>query len=1229
MWLLYFLNLVKLFLCLECFFFKKGSYSLFLSKDFISPGWPNTLNSFTLARLHSLPIRQLRMKYLLFFIPFSFFVIQCSDPPEKLFQAVPSEKTGITFSNTIKVGDSLALPDLEYLYNGGGVAVGDINNDGLQDIYFTGNTASSKLYLNKGNLKFEDITDKANIGTSKWANGAVMVDINQDGFKDIYVCIGGIRRTPKKDRGNLLFINNGDETFTESAERYGLSDSGFGIQSVFFDYDLDGDLDMYLLRNFFVNYHRNTSKPKIINGDAPSTDKLFRNNGDLTFTDVSKEAGILIEGFGLGVAVSDINEDGWPDIYAANDFITNDLLYINNHDGTFTNRAAEYLKHQTFNSMGTDIADYNNDGKVDIIVLDMLPEDNKRWKLTSRGNSYDEFQNGIRNGYEPQYIRNTLQLNNGNNTFSEIGQIAGVEATEWSWGPLFADYDNDGLKDLFITNGYKQDIINLDFIVYGEIDPSLGVPTADDKERQDVLNELPGIKVHNYIYKNNGDLTFSDVSALWGMSAPNYSNGAAYADLDNDGDLDLVVNNIDEEASILENRANQMQGVHKSNYLRVSLTGPPKNREGFGAKVFVRHNGALQYQYFSPFRGYLSTVEPYLHFGLGELGQVDSVEVLWPDGKYQVSQHVKANQVLKIDYSSATEPIVAVKPNSSTLFEGVTKKSGIDFVHQENTFVDFKLQPTLPHMHSRNGPGVTVGDTNGDGREDFYVSGATGFSGAMFMQMQDGNFEKRPTPEIDSLSEKLGVLFFDGDNDGDLDLYSASGGTEQKKGSVLYQDHFYVNDGAGNFKEEAALPEFRRSGSCVVAGDYDRDGDLDLFVGGRIVPGEYPMPADSYLLRNDTRNGTCRFTDVTQETATGLHKIGMVCSALWSDYDNDGWLDLIVVGEFMPITFYHNENGKLVNATGKTDLTNTSGWWNSLVGGDFDSDGDVDYIAGNQGLNSHFHATEEEPLCVYASDYNKDGRLDPVVSYYVQGKKYVGHSRDNLIDQINTIRGRFRTYTDYANATFEETFFPEEIKEAFVVCSERFESSYLENLGKGKFKITNLPLVAQFSPVFGMVTGDYNNDNNLDVLLVGNSYAPEISSGRDDAFIGLYLRGDGKGDFNPVSIANSGFLADKDAKSLAKLVLADGHELIIVGNNNANVQAYTTREGGQYYRPEKNDAYALITLKNGKVSKHEFYYGSTYLSQSSREMKFSPEMTSVNIVDFKGNSRKIEIKLNQ
>ena len=688
-----------------------------------------------------------------------------------------------------------------------------------------------------------------------------------------------------------------------------------------------------------------------------------------------------------------------------------------------------------------------------------------------------------------------------------------------------------------------------------------------------------------------------------------------------------MINNIDEPAAVVESMLNTMKPGGGANYLRFSLTGPPMNREGIGTKVFVRHGGSAQYQYFSPVRGYLSSVEPLLHFGLGTVGTVDSVEVVWPDGKYQLLQHVKTNQVLDLDYALASAQ--SPRKNEVTkpqLFEEATAASGIDYKHQENAFVDFKVQPTLPHMHSRNGPGIAVGDVNGDGLEDFYVGGAKGFAGALFVQQAGGEFQRMSTAGMDSVSEEMGVLLFDADNDNDLDLYSVSGGSEEKAGSVAYRDHLYLNDGAGNFTlASGALPDLFQSGSCVVAADYDRDGDLDLFVGSRLMPGAYPMPAESYLLRNDSKGGVVRFTVVTDDAAKVLHEAGMICAALWSDYDNDGWPDLIIAGEFTPVRFLHNVKGRLVDETDETGMENTSGWWNSIAGGDFDGDGDTDYVVGNLGTNTHFHATDKEPLCIYAKDYNNDGRVDPVMSYYMQGKKYVGHSRDNLIDQINAMRSRFRTYTDYANATFEESFLPEELEGAYVVCSERFESSYVENLGNGKFKMKALPLAAQFSPVYGMVVDDYDNDGNLDVVMVGNSYSPEVSSGRDDASVGLYLRGDGKGNLEPVRVAKSGFMADKDGKGLAELSLQDGRELVIIGNNSGAMRAYATRDSTNFYRPGKDDAYAMITLQNGKVYKHEFYFGSTYLSQSSRNLKITPTVTAVSIFDRDGKKTTLSL----
>ena len=1147
-------------------------------------------------------------------------LMACSKDKEPLFKTITPVESGIHFSNTITYADSLSVIDFEYMYNGGGVAIGDINNDGLQDIYFTGNMTSSKLYLNKGQWKFEDITEKANVVTSTWASGAAMVDINQDGFKDIYISVGGNRNTPESERANILFINNGDLTFTEQAEKYRLNDKGYGIQSTFFDYDLDGDLDMYLLRNSFVSYSRNASRPKVVNGEAASNDKLFRNNGDLTFTDVTKDAGILIEGFGLGVTVSDFNDDGWPDIYVSNDFITNDLLWINNQDGTFTNQASSYLKHQTFNGMGNDVADYNNDGLVDIAVVDMLPEDNKRWKLTPRGNGYDEFEHGLSVGYEPQYVRNTLQLNNGNGTFSEIGQLAGIEATEWSWSILFADYDNDGLKDLFITNGYGKDITNLDFIMYGDETQNMGLPTADKEQRQALLNELPGIKIHNYIYKNKGDLTFSDESASWGMTEPTFSNGAAYADLDNDGDLDLVVNNIDGEASLLESQANNKK--NQSNYLRIAFEGPEKNWEGFGTKVYLKTKGTLQYQYFSPFRGYLSSVEPFLHFGVGQNNIVDSLEIIWPDGKYQLLTKVNSNQLIKVSYKDADKRPEKITPAIKTLFK-VADETGIDFLHKENPFIDFKVQPSIPHMNSRYGPGIAVGDVNGDGLEDFYIGGAATYAGGLFIQNTEGKFNHQRSTGIDSLAEDTGVLFFDADMDGDLDLYIASGDTEQASSASIYQDRFFINDGKGNFSlAQNALPVETTSGSCIVAADYDRDGDLDLFIGGRVTPGKYPMPAESFLLRNDTKNGKPQFVNITQEIMPDINQSGMASAALWSDYDNDGWMDLVITGEFLPIQFYRNNKGKFEESK---DLDNSSGWWNSLAAGDFDLDGDIDYVAGNLGLNSHFKATAKEPLCIHAKDFNKDGRIDPIMSYYTQGVNYIGHPRDVLIDQINTMRGRFRTFTAYSDATFDQSFLPEELDEAYVVCTQTFESSYIENLGHGKFKIKALPLVAQVGPIYGMITEDFDNDGNLDVLLSGNSYAPEVLSGRDDAMIGLLLRGDGKGNFIPMHNAKSGFVSDLDSKGMAKIILANGQSLIVVGNNSNKTKSFIDQIPANYVRANTNDVTATVTLSDGRKYRHEFQYGSTYLSNSSRSLKLSPKISAITITDYQGNERSIQI----
>ncbi|NNK75173.1 MAG: VCBS repeat-containing protein, partial [Maribacter sp.] len=998
---------------------------------------------------------------------------------------------------------------------------------------------------------------------------------------------------------------------------YGLADESYSVQSNFFDYDGDGDLDMYLLSNALVDFNRNTSRPKDRSGKAPSVDKLFRNNGDQTFSDVSASAGILIEGFGLGVEICDINTDGWPDIYVSNDFLTDDLLYINQKDGTFVNEISSYMQHLTFNGMGNDIADINNDGLMDVVVLDMLPPDNKRWKLTMMGNNYDEFQNSISDGYQPQYIRNTLQLNNGNGSFSEVGQMAGISATEWSWSALFADFDQDSQKDLFITNGYRQDITNLDFMVYGNQVLTMGTEEANRKQRLEELNKLPGIKLHNYMFKNKGDLQFENISTKAGFSKPTFSNGAAYADLDNDGDLDLVINNIDDTASLYENKIKLNE---QNQFIKFRFKGEAPNVEGIGSQVEIFYDGQLQKQFFTPIRGYLSTVEQALHFGLGNLNKLDSVKVTWPNGKEQLLKDIAINQVITLKQQDAIANQNSRVEADSTLFK-VVDSVGLSFTHQEDEFVDFKIQALLPHMHSRNGPGMAVADVNGDGLEDVYIGGAAGQSAVIMAQQANQTFDKIVFP--DKEQEDMGALFLDADRDGDQDLYVVSGGSSFQAGNELYLDRFYQNDGFGSFTKVEALPGLRVSGSTVAAADYDKDGDLDLFVGGRVRPGEYPLPPSSVLLKNESYEEQIRFTKDEQAINKTFHELGMVTAAIWTDYNNDTWQDLIVVGEFMAIRFFQNNAGKLLEVTHETGLAHTSGWWNSIASGDFDNDGDSDYLLGNLGLNSRYKASENEPLCIYANDYDKNGQIDPVMCYYIEGENHIAHSRNDLVDQINVMRARFRTYSDYAEATFKESFLEEELADAYVVKSETFANSYLENLGEGKFRLKALPRQAQIAPMYGITVGDYNEDNYLDVLAVGNFYSGEVFSGRYDASIGWLLEGDGKGNFNTMDVKESGFFVQGDAKSLVSVISGD-RELTLTSVNNSNIKTHARlRSEKKVYEPKPEDTAAIIQFKDGTTQKIEFHYGFGYLSQSSRNLIIPSEVESVHIVDNLGKQTKI------
>lgn len=1092
-------------------------------------------------------------------------LMNCQSRQSTVFQLLSPQQTGIEFTNTIAENDSLNVIDYAYLYNGGGVGVGDVNNDGLDDLFFAGNQVSSRLYLNQGKLQFEDITEESGTTTDRWATGVAMVDINQDSWLDIYVCVAS--KFDSTLSRNYFFINQGENeegipTFIDQAAAFNLDDAGYSTQAAFFDYDLDGDLDMYLLTNGMEEFNHNLARKKNLNGEGISTDKLYRNDSfdnTITFTEVSREAGILIEGYGLGIGINDFNQDGYPDIYAANDFITNDLMWINNGDGTFTDRAGDYLKHHSHNGMGTDVADFNNDGLADIMVLDMLPEDNYRQKTMLGKPNYDRFQINNNYGYTPQYVRNTLQMHNGftpdgHPSFSEIGQLAGVHATDWSWSALFADYDNDGYRDLLITNGYVKDVTNLDFVTFLSASSQFGTKEAKRDKSLALTEMLQEAKVHNYVFKNNGSdsssaLLFSDVSEAWGMREPSFTNGTAFADLDQDGDLDLVMNNINETAFIYENRIPQ-DGQH--NFLRIKLSGSANNPQGFQTVVEVYYDDETQYHYHVPYRGYKTTVEADVHFGLGSVSKVDSVIVTWPDNQEQRLYSVAANQKFTISYQDASPAALPKKPDNSTLLLAVGDSLSLDWKHQEGVFNDFNYQPLLHHSFSKEGPALAVGDINGDQREDFYVGGAKNQSGVFFLQQPNGTFVQQALGQHIK-SEDLGAVLFDADQDKDLDLYVVSGGNEFNENHPAYLDRLYRNNGTGSFTyDSTALPIIFTSGSCVVTSDYDSDGDLDLFVGGRLVPQQYPLPAASHVLEN--REG--KFIDITAEVAPMLHQFGLVTSALWTDFNQDQQPDLLIAGEWMPLTYLKNEGGTFSDITSEVNLPNTSGWWNSLAQGDFDNDGDTDYVVGNVGLNTKYKFSEEEPIRLYMSDYDQNGSIDPVMSYFIQGKEYAAHSRGQLIDQLVGMRKRFTNYDSYALTSFDEIFTTEELSGADILESVMMTSSYVENRGAGNFQIHPLPIPAQTAPINTMSVADINQDGNLDVLAVGNSYAPETQHGWFDASIGWVLLGNGRGGFRSAHLSESGFYVDTDAKAIAPLNLEPDNAAWVVASNSDSLVVY-------------------------------------------------------------------------
>lgn len=1088
-------------------------------------------------------------------------------PDRALFRLLSPSRTGVTFANTIITNDSLNVQSFYFVYNGGGVAIGDIDNDGLPDLFLAGNMVTSRLYLNKGGMRFEDITTSAGVTTNRWAGGASMVDINDDGYLDIYVSVYGPDWSKPEDRANLLFVNNGDRTFTEAAAKYAIADTGFATHAAFLDYDRDGFLDLFVLNNSPADFARGTAETHpagVRSTSSRSYDQLYRNNGDGTFTNVSREAGILREvGYGLGVAIGDLNRDGWPDIYVSNDDTPNDVLYVNNGDGTFTDKAGAWLKHASFAGMGVDVADFNNDGWPDILQSDMMPEALRARKRMSGAMTYGALADLRRKGFRDDYQINTLQLSNGvtpsgDIIFSEIARMAGVAYTDWSWTSLFGDYDNDGYKDIFITNGYPKAANDFDYqmAMYAEKRRG-GDPEAAQRRGLEILKWLHGYHVPNYVFRNAGDLTFEDKTKAWGMDQPSFSYGAAHADLDNDGKLDIVVNNIDAPAFIYEN----VQPEDAHHYLQIELKGESPNRGGIGAELMLTAGGTRQYLYHTPYRGYMSSMDHRAFFGLGRARRVDTLEVVWPDGRYQVLTDLAVDRLLIVKQADAMEKKESSPPTRTRhhVFQPLDASRGLRYEHREGTMVDYTVQPLLPYMISRQGPPMAVGDVNDDGLDDVFVGGGSGVPGRLFVQQKDGSFAastQRQPWMSDTAHEDWGALFFDANGDGLPDLYVASGGYHLTPTSPLLQDRLYVNKGGGRFERDPqALPAMLTSTAAVRAGDFTGDGRLDLFVGGRLTPRRYPYPARSFLLRNDGG----RFTDVTEAVAPELaHPAGMITDAVWIDFDGDGRLDLVTAGEWMALQFYRNDGTRLRNVTRSTRLPPLRGWWYSLAAGDFDEDGHPDLVAGNLGLNYTYTTSSKSRFGVYAADFTGNQTTDIVLTQEIDGTEYPFLGKASLGRAIYPLALRFPTYGSFAQPSVAQMFSPGELQQAVHYHTDTFASVHLRNNGDGTFTSSALPNLAQIAPIKAIIAHDVDDDGHLDLLVAGNLYDAEPNTPRADASNGLWLRGDSQGHFMTIPPTKSGFLAPLNVSGLALINTAIG-KAVLVANTGDSLQAFAIR----------------------------------------------------------------------
>ncbi|WP_064972165.1 VCBS repeat-containing protein [Kordia zhangzhouensis] len=1060
---------------------------------------------------------------------------------QKIFTKLTAEQTNVLFANTLTETDSLNYFTYTSLYMGGGVSVGDINNDGLIDIFFTGNQVKNRLYLNQGNLQFKDITESSHIaGDDRWYTGTTMVDVNNDGFLDIYCSVAG--KTGNKK--NQLFLNNTDNTFTEVAEKYGVADEGNSIQATFFDYDNDGDLDMYL-----ANYpiaHPSTPnmiyKNRMQNVTSIESDKLYRNDGH-AFTDVSEEAGVRNYSFSIGIAAADVNNDGWMDLYVSNDYSIPDFLYINNQDGTFKEVIKQATNQTAFYGMGVDVADINNDGFLDIFQADMDADTNRRSKANMASMNPRLFYETVLYGFHYQYMHNCLQLNTGYQEegvpkFSNISRLTGTSSTDWSWAPLFADFDNDSHKDLFVSNGTRREINNKDFF------KNIGKEKYDSLSLLEKSQLIPSEKIDNFIFQNQGNLSFKKSNQDWGIEHKGFSNGAVYADIDNDGDLEIIINNIDEEAVIFKNNASDTY-----NYLKVQLKGSTSNSYGLGSRITIYVDGKQQVQELTLTRGFQSSIAPELHFGLEKTTRIDSLFVVWNDGKIYTQKDIEANQTLVLNYAEAIEKEnvqISENPKQFATHKALSKI----IKHTENDYDDFATQVLLPHQMSTLGPAVAVADVNNDGFEDIFVGGSFGNSAHIYLQTHNG-FQAQTTTtfEADKISEDTGALFFDADNDGDQDLYVVSGGYEFAQNSNFLQDRVYINDGKGSFqKSNTALPTIAISGSRVYSFDYNKDGKQDVLVLGRQTPGKYPFPTSSLLLENISTTNEIKLEDTTKNFAPALLNIGMATSAVITDFNNDSWEDIILVGEWMPITLLQNNKGVFENVTEKYGLQETRGWWWSIKQGDFDNDGDMDYVIGNNGLNYKYKATEAETFDIYVEDFDKNQKEDIVLSYYQNGEQYPVRGRQCSSQQVPGIKEKFKNYDEFSTATLIDVYGKKKLENALHYQVKSFASIYLENTSQG-FKIHELPVEAQLSSIQQILVNDYNGDGYLDIIAAGNLYNSEVETPRNDASYGVYLQGNGKGFFQSVPVTQSGLYTSGDVKDLQTISIGKDTYLLSIKNN--------------------------------------------------------------------------------